>query len=326
MYRHLVLGGGGMGGLCYLSYLETIWESCAFQTYCGVSVGALLAFLLAIGYTPTQLKAMLLDIPLDTYLNDPTESKLHQLCTKFGLYSGKPLMNLLKTWVNGPVAHPCLGLGSNGRLVCKDLPQLRIVGSNLSTGKSIVFGADTTPDMSIWTALRISMGVPLFFTAVKYRNQYYIDGELFVQYNNLIHRPLTLFLYTRLCQPDTDGQPLQLYQYIHQLTFHLRSHYNRQCPIALPPLSDMVGFHVRADHSLCFSMPKQTKHKYMTSPSIVTHDTQYTYPVSAMPCANTQGHDFGSRWLPASRSLVDADPTGSLSHTFRANRRASAGI
>jgi predicted acylesterase/phospholipase RssA len=53
-----------------------------------------------------------------------------------------------------------------------------VIGTNYSKGEEAVFNYNKTPDMSIVTAIRISISVPIIFTPVLYKNEYYIDGAL----------------------------------------------------------------------------------------------------------------------------------------------------
>eukprot|EP01103_Thecamoeba_quadrilineata_P010885 TRINITY_DN2473_c0_g1_i1.p1 TRINITY_DN2473_c0_g1~~TRINITY_DN2473_c0_g1_i1.p1 ORF type:complete len:472 (+),score=78.10 TRINITY_DN2473_c0_g1_i1:28-1416(+) len=45
-----------------------------------------------------------------------------------------------------------------------------------------VFSADTTPNLTLWEATRISMSVPFFFKPVKYDGSYYVDGGVLYNY------------------------------------------------------------------------------------------------------------------------------------------------
>ncbi len=51
-----------------------------------------------------------------------------------------------------------------------------ITGSNLTEKKLEFFSADTTPDMEIAMATRISMSLPVFFKPVTYNDKVYVDG------------------------------------------------------------------------------------------------------------------------------------------------------
>jgi predicted acylesterase/phospholipase RssA len=55
---------------------------------------------------------------------------------------------------------------------------LLIIGTNFTHAREELFSHNTTPDMSVVTAVRISMSIPVFFTPVLYNNCYYVDGSI----------------------------------------------------------------------------------------------------------------------------------------------------
>jgi NTE family protein len=73
---------------------------------------------------------------------------------------------------------------------------LYIIGTNLTTGNSQVFSYETTPNMEVAQAVRISISIPLFFEAVRLRQpditgntleNFYCDGGILNNY------PIKLF-------------------------------------------------------------------------------------------------------------------------------------
>ena len=58
-------------------------------------------------------------------------------------------------------------------------PDLYVYGTNLSTYFSEVFSIEHSPDMRLADAIRISMSLPVFYTAIRNtRNDVYVDGGL----------------------------------------------------------------------------------------------------------------------------------------------------
>ena len=53
-----------------------------------------------------------------------------------------------------------------------------VLSSNLTENKSEYFNKDSSPDMNVWEAIRISCNIPLIFSPYKYKNNYYMDGAL----------------------------------------------------------------------------------------------------------------------------------------------------
>jgi NTE family protein len=83
---------------------------------------------------------------------------------------------------------------------------LYITGTDISNRKSRVFSYETTPDMEVALAVRISMSIPLFFEAVPFEYpgtqgpQYYADGGLMWNY------PIELFDEARFGRRMTKGE------------------------------------------------------------------------------------------------------------------------
>ncbi|WP_243633289.1 patatin-like phospholipase family protein [Paenibacillus xerothermodurans] len=62
----------------------------------------------------------------------------------------------------------------------KRYKEMSFVGTNVSTHFSVIFASSNTPKMI--DAVRISMSLPLFFQAVKWENDYYVDGGVLMNY------------------------------------------------------------------------------------------------------------------------------------------------
>jgi NTE family protein len=61
-----------------------------------------------------------------------------------------------------------------------------LVGADLSTGTSVVFNADDTPDVVVADAARISMSIPIFFASMKggkNKDHTFVDGGLLDNYS-----------------------------------------------------------------------------------------------------------------------------------------------
>ncbi|MGX9519188.1 patatin-like phospholipase family protein [Vibrio mediterranei] len=72
----------------------------------------------------------------------------------------------------------------------KGFRSIYLVGTNISTSFSEVFSAENTPNVCIADAVRISMSIPLFFSAKRsLRGDVYVDGGLLRNY------PIKLFDY-----------------------------------------------------------------------------------------------------------------------------------
>ncbi len=64
----------------------------------------------------------------------------------------------------------------------KGYKDLRLVGTNLTQNKSVIFSHTCTPNMPVAEAMRISSSVPLFFEAKYYKGDLHVDGGLMRNY------------------------------------------------------------------------------------------------------------------------------------------------
>ncbi len=136
------------------------------RTFAGTSVGAVLATLLA---TNADLEAAFAEHVLE--FEYASSYDLAGLDKTFGLDTGEGLT----AWIDR--------LLGGRRLTFQDIKNvygatLLVCASNLNTRDAVVFGPDTHPDMDVATALRMSCSIPLYFAAVTYQGELYVDGAI----------------------------------------------------------------------------------------------------------------------------------------------------
>lgn len=170
VYDAMVFSSGGSRGIAHLGAVDMLQrqipsavDTCRY--FIGSSAGAVVATILAMGIRPKDgMDAFI--VPF-RYKKD---IRLHLMSTLFGIEGGKSLEDFLETVVPKDVTFKDI-LDTHGTV-------LSIIGSNLHTSTMEIFDAIRTPDMSVYSALRISCAVPLLFTAVRMNNQYYVDGAI----------------------------------------------------------------------------------------------------------------------------------------------------
>lgn len=163
----LVVSGGGfaaieiMGtlrGLELLGYLRNINE------YAGTSAGAIIATMLALGYSTTEMMQMICEHkPFDLF-----RFEFNQIWN-LGLCSGDQLMEFFSRMIyqkTGSSRCTFRWLHDRGK-------RLVVTGTNVSTRQLHYF---ESADMELRVALRISCGIPFMFTPYLYETNYYIDG------------------------------------------------------------------------------------------------------------------------------------------------------
>jgi len=103
-----------------------------------------------------------------------------RLITEFGWYKGDFFRKWIGNLIYDKTGNTNATFNDFRNMGFKDL---YLIGTNLSTGFSEVFSAEHTPRMPVADAVRMSMSIPLFFSAVRSaRRDVYVDGGLLKNY------------------------------------------------------------------------------------------------------------------------------------------------
>ena len=206
-YRNLVFKGGGVRGIAYMGALESLEQEGVLQKIervAGSSAGAIAAtlacFRLPVDETVDLFNSLDLAKVPQTSINGNERYKLphlsnteniRRLVENYGWYSSA----YFHEWLGDVIASQC---GHNPRATFNDLHMrgyrdLYIAAANLSRKRTEFFSYQSTPEVAVADAVRLSMSIPLFFEAVRFdgkefgKGDYFVDGGLFDNY------PLHLF-------------------------------------------------------------------------------------------------------------------------------------
>ncbi|MEN6492469.1 MAG: patatin-like phospholipase family protein [Rectinema sp.] len=251
-YRNLVFKGGGVRGIAYLGALKYLYEQGFMRTIervAGTSAGAITA--LGVALFPSdfaQFKHMAdsLDyrkVPSeeDEHTDKLTNKRLLSLTEHYrelalfknlqcsirllqekGWYSSDYFYQWLRSIIaeRFTVAKEAYTFADfSNPEIHKDgqvFPQLYITGTDVTNRTTRLFSSETTPDMEVALAVRISMSIPLFFEAVQYQfpgtdePQFYVDGGLMWNY------PVNMFddrKYARKLADGANEETLGLFLY-----------------------------------------------------------------------------------------------------------------
>lgn len=168
-----VFQGGGVKGIGLVGAVYAAERrGVAFHQTAGTSVGAIVAALLAAGYSGEEMKAILLRTPFTQFTRKDWLHRIAyvgptiRLLIKKGIYSGDPL----ERWIENLLA-------DKGIRTFADLPKnkLRVVASDITDGKMLVlpddiagYGMDPAK-LSVARAARMSASLPFFFDPVTFR-------------------------------------------------------------------------------------------------------------------------------------------------------------
>lgn len=189
--RNLVFEGCGVKGLAYLGALEVLTERgvlAGVERIAGTSAGAIVAGLLATGADADSLHERLQPEELARLLGGiPGFGDVLSSPFTYGLHSGQPI----EDWVREQIAdqtrkrlgeaRPDLTFGALQHLVSEHPGVFRmpyVIATNLSEQRPQVFSAETTPDVSVAHAVRLSASIPGIVQVTKHGGALMIDGGL----------------------------------------------------------------------------------------------------------------------------------------------------
>ena len=176
----LVISGGGIFGLSYVSLLNKIniqnnnIITNNITSYSGSSIGALISTLLNFGFELSEIEIMLSNIFFNNILNENIFKKIYNIFTKYGQNDGILIYNYFNDYIS---THKKEYINITfGELHNKTNKNLFIIATNLDKEMYEVFSHYTTPLMKVNDAILLSTSAIPFLTAQKYNNSIYIDA------------------------------------------------------------------------------------------------------------------------------------------------------
>ncbi|UYZ82761.1 patatin-like phospholipase family protein [Entomomonas sp. E2T0] len=187
-FKNLVFEGGGVLGTAYLGAAQVLDEKGILKNIervGGTSAGAIYAVVTGLNYSLAETTEILWKMDFNKFMDSSFGiiRNTNRLLNEFGWYKGDYFL----TWIKNIIKQKT----GSAETTFAQLEQLKqqhgfrsiyLIGSNLSTGFSEVFSAETTPNMTIAEAVRISMSIPLFFASRKVNNDTYVDGGTQLNY------------------------------------------------------------------------------------------------------------------------------------------------
>jgi NTE family protein len=168
----LVLSSGGLKGISHVGVVRALEEfECMtnIDTIVGVSAGSFVAALITIGFTSIEMR----DILLLFDFSKTVSIKIGNIIEKFGMDDGSKYCIFIKKLFESKDYKEDLTFK---QLYEKTKKKLIIVVTCVNTRMAEYLSVDTTPDMLIIKAIRMSSSIPIYFAPVIHDNKYYIDG------------------------------------------------------------------------------------------------------------------------------------------------------
>lgn len=180
--ENLTFEGAGIFGITYigaLSILESRKILKNIKRYSGSSSGAIIATLLSIGYSLTELEKLLTETKWSTFLDTSCCCGIFNFFNIYGFNKGKSKEKWFKKIIKNKSGYDNLTFKQIYDLYNKEL---YICAINLNHEKPIYFSYKYSPNMPVWLALQMSTCFPYIFSPIKYKNEYYIDGGVMENY------------------------------------------------------------------------------------------------------------------------------------------------
>lgn len=175
-YDTIVLSGGGLKAYATLGSIQAAIDKGLLilkdiSNFVGTSIGAILGYLFAIGYTPIEI---IIYLQQNKILEQMKHLDLLSMINGTGAASYTPINQCLEKMTLDKIGQylTLSGLKEkyNKTLVCTTY--------NMTTCQLEYLSYISNPDLPCITALRMSSNIPLIFDRFKYMDNYYIDGGI----------------------------------------------------------------------------------------------------------------------------------------------------
>ncbi|WP_165958066.1 patatin-like phospholipase family protein [Segetibacter sp. 3557_3] len=169
-YSNLVLEGGGVRGFAYVGaseVLDSLGILQQIERVGGTSAGAIQATLLAVGYTPAEMKKIAADIPLKDFNDGFFASGFSRMKKRFGFFKGEKITEWMNKLIEAKTGDRNITFAQlHTQKQAKNYKDLYITGTDLTYRTLRTFSFEQYPGMRIADALRISFSIPLYFEPV----------------------------------------------------------------------------------------------------------------------------------------------------------------
>lgn len=212
MKAFAVFDGGGVKGAAFSGCLKAAKDlNIDFLGFGGTSAGSIVALLCCVGYSPSELKSVMLkEVDFNKFLDDDghtleqlrgiklppnfmkfrgypkflwtlwaNKTSLSNIVQHYGIYNG----NKLKEFLHQKVMAKIPSLENKPSFTFDDLrdfPPLKIIASDLNNRAPVIYSQKENSNFPVLDAVRASVSYPIVFAPVPMLNNFLVDGGLSV--------------------------------------------------------------------------------------------------------------------------------------------------
>lgn len=182
-YTSVHFGPGASKCFIYLGAVQSLIDAGLLDTlqvevWGGVSAGSMFALAFMMGLTPKQVGVLFSNIDMHLLFSDAVghdESSDDAANESLGLIDTKKVRRLIESLFEEFFSVPDLTFS---QLRDRTSKLFKVQVTNLTKREPVVYSAGTTPDMSVVTALQMSIAFPILFPPVRHQNELFVDGGL----------------------------------------------------------------------------------------------------------------------------------------------------
>jgi predicted acylesterase/phospholipase RssA len=239
-YENIILSGGSIKTISLLGALQYCEDQdlvSGIKNYVGSSAGAIINYLLIIGYSPLEIISYICTRDIMLLLK---KFNLYDFVNDFGMASFIPLQEVIERMTIEKIGT----LMTLGELQTRTEKTLWVVAYNYSKRQCEYLSASTTPNIPCVTALRMSCTVPFLFEPFMYNGSMYLDGSLcrsIPPRDILDYTAKTLFLNISTQQTtEVQTKPENLIDYVYNVMDIVTSGYGDTNP---PEITDTINIY-----------------------------------------------------------------------------------
>ena len=178
MIQNLVIGSGGIMILNFIGAIKYLNENnilSNIKKYYGVSAGAILCSMLAIGYTELEIYNFFINFDFKKLIENVD---ITNIIDNYGLFHGKNMEIVSKYIISFKKGESY----SFKQLYNDNNVELNIFAVCVDNAEYIQFNHIKTPNMPIWKAIVASSRIPYLYMPYTIHNKQYIDGAVIDPY------------------------------------------------------------------------------------------------------------------------------------------------